>query len=197
MCRRGYNDISQSDFVQILWKFGDMLHLILSWYPLKIIEIHSAIVSEPRHSVTFCVEEYTVENRRVLIALHCAKHAHPMNEILDDNYQAEVDMLHPGTVVPHPTTIQQDIINIYVHMSTFVMNYFLVGVIIPSNIYFFGLKNIYRKSTVLFILCLMDGQVLLSRHTLDLSLFGMPMEKFTMQFWNLSGLSLICGNILF
>ena len=120
-----------------------------------------------------------------------------MNEILDDDYRAEVDMLRPGTVVPHPTTIEQDLINIYVHMSTFVMNYFLVGVIIPSNIYFFGLKNIYRNSTVLFILCLMDGQVLLSHHTLELLLFGMPMEKFTMQFWNLSSLSLICGNILF
>ena len=100
-------------------------------------------------------------------------------------------MLRPGTV-PHRTTIPWDLINIYVHMSTFVMNYFLVGVIIPSNIYFFGLKNIYRKSTVLFILCLMDGQVLLSHHTLDLLLFGMPMEKFIVQFWNLSGLSLIC-----
>ena len=40
----------------------------------------------------------------------------------------------------------------------------------------------------------MDGQVLLSHHTLDLLLFGMPMEKFTVEFWNLSGLSLICGN---
>ena len=60
-----------------------------------------------------------------------------MNKILDDSYRAEVDMLRPGTVVPHPTTIQQDLINIYVHMSTFVMNYFLVGVIIPSNIYLF------------------------------------------------------------
>lgn len=88
---------------------------------------------------------YTVENHRALIALRCAKHARPMNEILDDDYRTEVDMLRPGTVVPHPTTIQRDLINIYVHMSTFVMNYFLVGLIILSNIHFFGLKNIYSN----------------------------------------------------
>jgi len=106
-------------------------------------------------------------------------------------------MLCPGTVVPHPTTIQQDLINIYVHMSTFVMNYFLVGLIIPSNIHFFGLQNIYSNSTMLSILYLMDGQVLLSHHTLGSLLFSMPMEKFTMKFWSLSGLSLICGYLLF
>ena len=58
MCRRSYNGISQSDFFQILWKLWDILHFILSWHPLKIIEIHSAIASEPRCSVTFCGEEY-------------------------------------------------------------------------------------------------------------------------------------------
>ena len=58
MYRRGYNGISQSDFFQILWKLGDILHFILSWHPPKRIEIHSAIVSEPRRSVTFCGEEY-------------------------------------------------------------------------------------------------------------------------------------------
>ena len=83
---------------------------------------------------------YTVKNHCALIALHCVKHARPMNEIMDDNYQAEVDMLCPGTVIPHPTTIQWDLyLCSYLH---FVMNYFLVGVIIPSNIYFFGLKNL-------------------------------------------------------
>ena len=55
-------------------------------------------------------------------------------------------------------------------MSTFVMNYVLVGLIISSNI--------YSNSIVLSIL--MDGQLLLSHHTLDLLLFGMPMEKSTM-----------------
>jgi hypothetical protein len=49
-----------------------------------------------------------------------------MNEILDDDYQTEVEMLRPGTVVPHPTTIQRDLVNIYEHMSDFVRNYFLV-----------------------------------------------------------------------
>lgn len=73
---------------------------------------------------------YSADNHRALIALRCAKHARPINEILDDNYRAEVDMLRPGTVVPHPTTIQRDLISIYIHMSTFVMSYFAVGLLL-------------------------------------------------------------------
>ena len=114
-----------------------------------------------------------------------------MNEILDDDYRTEVDMLRPGTVVPHPATIQRDLINIYIHMSTFVMNYFLVSITIPFNIKISRIKNIYSNSTLLCILCLMDGQVLWCHHTLALLLFGMLMEKFTVPFWSLSGLYLI------
>jgi len=69
---------------------------------------------------------YSPETHRALLVLRCAKHARPMNEILDDDYQTEVEMLRPGTVVPHPTTIQRDLVNIYEHMSDFVRNYFLV-----------------------------------------------------------------------
>ena len=72
---------------------------------------------------------YTPETHHAvcaLIALHCAKHSHPINSIFDDNYHIEVEMLRPGTVLPHPTTVRCDLIDIYIHMSTFVMNYFMV-----------------------------------------------------------------------
>lgn len=75
---------------------------------------------------------YSPENHHALIALCCAKHACPINEILDDDYRAEVDMLCPGTIVPHPTTIQRDLISIYIQMSTFVMNYFAVCLLLFS-----------------------------------------------------------------
>ena len=64
MCRRDYNGISQSDLVQILWKFGNLLHFILSWHPPERIEIHSASASKPRCPVTFCSCEY---NRPALL----------------------------------------------------------------------------------------------------------------------------------
>jgi hypothetical protein len=72
---------------------------------------------------------YTPETHRALIVLHCAKYSRPINFILDDDYQAEVEMLHPGTVLPHQTTSQHDLVNIYLGMSTFVMNYFAVNFI--------------------------------------------------------------------
>ncbi|KAF8812650.1 hypothetical protein BYT27DRAFT_7015831, partial [Phlegmacium glaucopus] len=37
----------------------------------------------------------------------------------------EVEMLRPGTAIPHTTTVQHDLVSIYIHMSTFVMNYFM------------------------------------------------------------------------
>jgi len=69
---------------------------------------------------------YTPETHRALIALHCAKHSRPINSILDDDYRTEVEMLHPGIALPHPTTVQRDLVNIYIQMSIFVMNYFVV-----------------------------------------------------------------------
>ncbi|KAF8806861.1 hypothetical protein BYT27DRAFT_7068410, partial [Phlegmacium glaucopus] len=69
---------------------------------------------------------YTPETHRALIALRCAKHSRPINSILDDDYRTEVEMLRPGTPIPHPTTVQHDLVSIYIHMSTFVMNYFMV-----------------------------------------------------------------------
>lgn len=72
------------------------------------------------------VLEYSPANHRTLIALRCAKNARPINTILDDEYHQEVQMLRPGTVVPHPTTVQRDILNLYTDLSIFVLSYFAV-----------------------------------------------------------------------
>lgn len=69
---------------------------------------------------------YSESGHRVLNALRCAKQSRPANSVLDEDYQWEVEMLCPGTKLPHPTTVQQDLIHIYEHASTWVMNYFLV-----------------------------------------------------------------------
>ena len=118
---------------------------------------------------------YTPKTHQALIALCCAKHSCPINSILDDDYHTEVEMLCPGTVLPHPTTIQCDLIDIYIHMSTFVMNYFMV-------IFFFllhlqKLNNISRHLILLFMLHWMDGQAPLLLPTLGLLLSGMQMVQ--------------------
>ena len=53
---------------------------------------------------------YSEANHRALIALHCAKSARPINMVMDEDYLAEVEMLHPGTVVPSPNTVQWNLI---------------------------------------------------------------------------------------
>ena len=69
---------------------------------------------------------YSEANHCALIALRCAKSAHPINMVMDEDYLAEVEMLHPGTVAPSPNTVQPDLIHIYSMVSIFVMNYFMV-----------------------------------------------------------------------
>ena len=59
-----------------------------------------------------------------LIALCCAKHHWPFNLVLDDDYQTEVQMLQPGTKIPHPMTVSQDVNAMYFKMSKHVWNYF-------------------------------------------------------------------------
>ncbi len=67
---------------------------------------------------------YTKAAHRALIVLRCAKNHRPFNSVLDKDYQAEVNMLRPGTKLPHPTTISRDIQAIYLDMSQHIRSYF-------------------------------------------------------------------------
>ena len=69
---------------------------------------------------------YSESGHCVLIAMRCAKQSRSTNSVLDEDYRWEVEMLCPGTKVPYPMTVQQDLIHIYEHASTWVVNYFLV-----------------------------------------------------------------------
>jgi hypothetical protein len=71
-------------------------------------------------------EPYTPAGHRTLIALRCAKNHRPFNSVLDDDYQAEVEMLRPRTIIPSPQTVSRDIKAMYVEMSKHVRNYFMV-----------------------------------------------------------------------
>lgn len=70
---------------------------------------------------------YSPAAHRALIALRCAKRHRPFNFILDEEYLLEVQMLRPGTIVPHPITVSRDIRTIYIEMSKHVRRYFRVS----------------------------------------------------------------------
>jgi hypothetical protein len=64
------------------------------------------------------------------IAMQCAKNHCPFNSVLDEDYQAEVEMLHPGTILPGPQTVLCDIESIYAETSKNVWNDFMVTYIL-------------------------------------------------------------------
>ncbi|KAF8234230.1 hypothetical protein L208DRAFT_1262874 [Tricholoma matsutake] len=69
---------------------------------------------------------YSPAGHHTMIAMRCAKNHHPFNSVLDEDYQAEVEMLQPGTILPSPQTVSCDIKAIYAEMSKNVCNYFMV-----------------------------------------------------------------------
>lgn len=69
---------------------------------------------------------YSQAAHRALIALRCARSNRPFNIVCDEDYQLEVEMLRPGTVIPSPSTVSRDIRAIYLEMSKLVRAYFKV-----------------------------------------------------------------------
>ncbi|KAF8222830.1 hypothetical protein L208DRAFT_1320402 [Tricholoma matsutake] len=69
---------------------------------------------------------YSPTGHHTMIAMHCAKNHCPFNSVLDEDYQAEVEMLQPGTILSLPQTVSRDIKAIYAEMLKNVHNYFMV-----------------------------------------------------------------------
>ena len=80
------------------------------------------------NTATVPTVKYTPANHRALIAMRCAKSHRPMNSVADEDYRTEVQMLRPGTVLPHPSTVSRDMKALYVSMSIFVRTYFAVRI---------------------------------------------------------------------
>jgi hypothetical protein len=60
---------------------------------------------------------YTLAAYHTVIAIRSATRNHLFNAVTDIYYKMEVEMLRPGTVIPHPTTVLQDIKHLYVELS--------------------------------------------------------------------------------
>ena len=62
MCRRGYNGISQSDFIQILWKNRDLLHFILSWAKCKTLDTSNKLLESALLCTNNCLRKEVGKN---------------------------------------------------------------------------------------------------------------------------------------
>ncbi|KAJ7265762.1 hypothetical protein C8J57DRAFT_1069203 [Mycena rebaudengoi] len=69
---------------------------------------------------------YTPARHRALIALRCASSHRPFNAVRDAFYLEEVELLHPGTQVPSPTTVSRDVQTLYLARSKMAKDYFKV-----------------------------------------------------------------------
>ena len=69
---------------------------------------------------------YSEATHRVIIALKSATSHRPFNAVHDKYYRLEVELLRPGTLIPHATTVSHDIKHLYVELSKSVRDYFQV-----------------------------------------------------------------------
>jgi hypothetical protein len=78
---------------------------------------------------------YTPATHLTVITMRSATNR-PFNTVTNKYYKMEVKMLRPGTVIPHPTTVSQDIKHLHVELSKMVWQYFKVGINISVTILF-------------------------------------------------------------
>jgi hypothetical protein len=103
--------------------------------------------------------KYSEATHRALIALRCAKYQRPFNSVVDEEYKIEVNMLRPGTKIPHPSTIGRDVRVLYQDWSELVKDYFMV-----RNFLFFyinlisSFRNVIQLSTLFWMVGLLRSQ---------------------------------------
>lgn len=79
---------------------------------------------------------YSPAAHRTVIAMKSATSNRPFNAVHNKYYKMEVEMLRPGTVIPHPTTVSLDIKHLYVELSKTVRSYFKVCSVIFVGFFF-------------------------------------------------------------
>lgn len=100
------------------------------------------------------ISEYMPVKHHALIALCCAVLKQPFNMVNNPLYVQEVALLHPGTVLPSPSTISHDVNYLYFDGSGHVKDYFSVHLFL---LVISMLMCKTRNTKHLFILWLMAG----------------------------------------
>ncbi|KAL1670973.1 hypothetical protein EV122DRAFT_227275 [Schizophyllum commune] len=73
--------------------------------------------------------EYSVAAHRTLIALRSAACHRPYHMVADKFYRAEVEMLRPGTPIPSPPTVAEDVRQLYRGLSADLGQYLRVSLL--------------------------------------------------------------------
>ena len=81
----------------------------------------------PDSTAAHATTPYSPAGHRALIVERVAANARPINMVDYDPYKREVDMLHPGTTVPSPSTVSHDLNDVYLQMSIHIRNYLMVS----------------------------------------------------------------------
>jgi hypothetical protein len=89
---------------------------------IKCDEDHGVISSSSSSNIVKSFT-YSPTAHRTMIALRATSNHRPMNSVTDAWYHQEVQMLRPGTPIPSPATVSNDIKNLYKHGSQFVAKY--------------------------------------------------------------------------
>ena len=95
---------------------------------------------------------YSVAGHRALLAQRCATSGRPFNMVSDPDYLKEVQMLRPGTAAHSPNTISCDLNQIYLDMSIYVKNYFMVLYFFLSNKFKLLMKGQSLNSAIHLVL---------------------------------------------
>ncbi|KIK79421.1 hypothetical protein PAXRUDRAFT_161343 [Paxillus rubicundulus Ve08.2h10] len=91
----------------------------------KCDHCRGALSSWPKDSKN--VLPYSKAAHCAIIALCCAKNQCPFNMVNDKYYKMEVQMLCPGTELPHTSTVSQDIKDLYTNLALDIQAYFAVS----------------------------------------------------------------------
>ncbi|GBE89936.1 Putative AC transposase OS=Zea mays PE=2 SV=2 [Sparassis crispa] len=70
------------------------------------------------------ISRYSERAHRAIVALRCAASRRPFHSVADPYYLEEVELLRPGTKVPTPHMVSQDVQQIYQEGSKFIKEYF-------------------------------------------------------------------------
>jgi hypothetical protein len=73
------------------------------------------------------ISTYSPFHHRAIVAVCCAASHHLFNSLADPYYLKEVELLHPGTVIPSPQTVSHDVQAIYQEASKHIKEYFSVS----------------------------------------------------------------------
>jgi hypothetical protein len=120
---------------------------------------------------------YSIEAHCDLIAIWCAANNCPYNMVTDLEYYQELNMLHPNTPIPHPSTVSKDIQTLYLTAAILFQQF--LAVYSPGSLNFL-ITDFPMLQNISSALHLTNGQLYFLTLPFLLSLPQSPSTDYTM-----------------